>query len=510
MKKLFFRRNKGMTLIEIVLSMAIFGLLAVIFITIFTTSTIWIFKAGDKAEAYSDAQSELESNMARNESFESPDLIVTFGSDDYNIQGGKVESNQNVGKSSSNIETFIPLVPTISLNPKVKSEGYSNNQIIITGYNTHFQSSNTVVEIFDKEGNTKIGSTIVPTINNETEAVIDIPNNLLNNDYIIRTKTTITDEPDEYSRGKLVIEPPKYIAVGINKMYISPNGTNWTDRSTLPYLPTFSDANSISWNGKNFVVVGNNGLILTSLYKPNDNQYWFKNHITNENLNDVTWSVHYKKFYAVGEEGGLFSSTNGINWSKIDSFTYTDPDDEDNELPYSIKSITSSTLNIGTDLIVATGSNGLILYSNDGSNFTLDNLGMDNNFFSIAYGSSSTYEYFIVVGENGIYSRSADGINWSVPNSINSANLNGIFHSKVNEEFIAVGNTGLVMKTDNGGSNWSSQTLETNNLHDIYIEQNDHYIVGDDRVMYNSSDGLTWTQIYSENSGDHLTSIIGR
>jgi len=511
MKKLFSNKNEGMTLIEIVLSMAIFGLLAVIFITIFTTSTVWIYKAGDKAEAYSDAQSELESNMARNESYENPDLVVTFGSDNYNIQGGKVESNQNVGKSSSNIETFIPLVPTISLNPKVKSEGYSNNQILITGYNTHFQSSNTLVEIFDKEGNTKIGSTLVPTINSEIEAIINIPNNLLNNDYIIRTKTTIADEPDEYSRGKLIIETPKYITSGDNNIYISPDGINWTDRSTLPYLPSFSNLNAISNNGQNYVIVGDNGLVLASRYKPNNNQYWDKTNIFSAgNLNDITWSAHYNKFFSVGEEGGLFSSTDGISWSKIGTFTYTDPDDSSNELPYSIKSITSSTLNDGSDLIVATGSNGLILFSNDGNNFSLHDLGIDNNFYSIAYGSGGTFEYFIIVGENGLFSRSENGVNWSVPTSINSSNLNNIFHNKANGEFIAVGNTGLVMKTSDGGTNWSSQTLGTKNLADIYIEQNNYFIVGDDRIMYNSSDGTTWTQTYSENSGDNLTSIFGR
>src|SRR5690554_1530308 len=147
--------RKGMTLIEVVLAMAIFGIIAVSFITMFSSSLLWIYRAGDRGEAYSMAQSDVERRIITGDSYETDNLTIVFGGDDTNtisIRGGIVESIQSIHDQSSSIETFIPYVPTISLDREFIFEGEVNSLIVANGKYTQFDKGNSKIEILNNAG----------------------------------------------------------------------------------------------------------------------------------------------------------------------------------------------------------------------------------------------------------------------------------------------------------------------------------------------------------------------
>jgi prepilin-type N-terminal cleavage/methylation domain-containing protein len=83
-------KRKGMTLMEVIIAMAIFGMIAVVFITMFSTSLIWTFRAGDRGKAYTQAIGKLENDMSlAGENPDYLDLNFTDGSEsvDVSIKG---------------------------------------------------------------------------------------------------------------------------------------------------------------------------------------------------------------------------------------------------------------------------------------------------------------------------------------------------------------------------------------------------------------------------------------
>ena len=56
-------KRKGMTLMEVIIALAIFGMIAVVFITMFSTSLIWTFRAGDRGKGYTEAICKFEIDL---------------------------------------------------------------------------------------------------------------------------------------------------------------------------------------------------------------------------------------------------------------------------------------------------------------------------------------------------------------------------------------------------------------------------------------------------------------
>jgi prepilin-type N-terminal cleavage/methylation domain-containing protein len=271
-------KRKGMTLMEVIIAMAIFGMIAVVFITMFSTSLIWTFRAGDRGKAYTQAIGKLENDMSlAGENPDYLDLNFTDGSEsvDVSIKGRFIESTDTVKQVSSEIDTFLPQMPRITINPTFRQEGDINAAVTVNGFDTHFNDSSTV-RLYDSSGINPVSGDITPTVKSLTELEFDLPLNLLNNEYIVVVTTKITGEPDEVARTKYIVEQPKFMILGETDVYVSADGMNWLKRSNSsgwinpdPTDAIFSsyagtNALSVSSDGKTYIISQNNNLLVSN------------------------------------------------------------------------------------------------------------------------------------------------------------------------------------------------------------------------------------------------------
>jgi photosystem II stability/assembly factor-like uncharacterized protein len=180
---------------------------------------------------------------------------------------------------------------------------------------------------------------------------------------------------------------------------------------------------------------------------------------------------------------GLYKSTNGgVNWvQQISATVFADllfPD---------------VTTGIGL-----TTSNTLRRTTNGGTNFTTINYTSDNGIHGevISLGNSSTY--FILGLDNAIdtsyvFKSTNAGVNWT-----QAANLPGSYFAMtfVNASTgIICGDNGIMKRTTNGGTNWTTITAgTTNDLQAIkFVTSTKVYAVGSAGTILKSTDaGATW------------------
>jgi|GEM_PF-2470275 hypothetical protein len=232
----------------------------------------------------------------------------------------------------------------------------------------------------------------------------------------------------------------QFITIGNDGIILtSLDGINWTQRIS----GTVNTLYDITWSGSQFVVVGDNGTILTSP----DGIIWTQrvSGLTYSPLYDITWSG--TQFVAVGAEsfdrGNLIlTSPDGITWSRILSGLTDIP----------LRGITWS----GTQF-VAVGfddntASGTVVTSPDGMNW------IQRTIESPYYGLNDiiwTGSQYLVVGPLGRVFTSLDGTNWDTRLSVN---INTVINSVTwsGNYFVAVGETGIFTSTD--GISWTQQT----------------------------------------------------
>lgn len=493
------RHNSGMSLIEVIISLAILGIVFVSVLTVFSTSFIWVNSAGNKGKAYNKTQIDIESRIGTGEAIYSEDLRIVINGKSYNIRGGLLESTQYEGKTSSEIDMFLPYVPTIRINPMVQFEGAISTTVNITGYNTHFNSS-TIVELYDSTGVNKLYTT-VPIVKNNEQASFSIPLNLLNSDYIIRVKTALPSSDNEVVRAKYTVEQPKFVAVG-NKLYVSADGINWTDRAAIGSLPAFSELNAIINKGDRYIAVGDNGTILLS----NEKAPWSSVKVSSENLMGVVWSSQLDKYYAVGANGNIYSSSNALTWKKTTTSITTSLND--------IVSVPFSYYNP----LIAVGNNGVILNSFYGywikvfheyGYTNLNAVASDNGKVDPIYGVIDPV--VVAVGDNGTVLYSKNGWDWRKADILPKSNINDITYNNELSLFIAVGDNGLILTSSNG-INWqnvSKSEHKNYNFQGVFSDFNEVIVVGEKGIiLYSDNGGNTW-EVY-QLSTDELVSVAGK
>lgn len=490
--------RKGLTLIELIVAMAVFGIIAVALIPVFTSSLIWIHGAGNKGEAYSIAQDDIEGRIATGDSYYTDDISLKFAGKDYSIRGGLVETTQVVNGKNSNLKTFVPLLPTIIIKPIVRFEGDPETTVEINGIHTHFNAS-TYVELFNAAGTTKIGSTINAIVTDETKAEFDIHPNLLNNDYIVKVTTVIAGKPNEVSRAKYRVEQPRFMAVGDNGIYLSANGTNWLDRYSFPNITAYMYMKGIANNGERYVIVGDKGNTLIS----NENSPWVHKPISGgEDITAVAWSSIFNRFYSVGLNGGIYSLDSGLKWTGMTSGTTNQ-----------LRGITSTTFTNSTDMdIVNVVGENTILYSEDGLGWSPANITFlptdlpDSYIFnSVATGN----DLIIAVGDDGYIGKTFNGKDWTVEEKLPHDNINDIVYNRDIDEFIAVGKGSLILRSSDGIT-WTNITSAiTDDFTGVFTQGKELVVVGaNGYILY--SDDINSMGFTVSNVADKLNSVSGK
>lgn len=505
MKEKRIGNQNGFTLIEVILSMAILGIILVAFLNMFSFSMIGLFRARDKSIALNEVQGSVESQLATEDAFHSDEIILTFDDEEITITGGYIETEKSSGLSSSEITGFIPFIPTIETFPKTIIEGTpSGYEITVEGNDTSF-SEDTKVEILDRELTQILYEPSFEYIS-LTSGSFDITSDLFNEngDYIIRTTTVLPDGKKEISRSKLTVLMPKLIAVTDNNIYVSHDGSSWINRKNDTYpIPLFDQLEQVIYVKGEYVAVGGSTLLKSSDFSP-----WSKISMTGASgVSGVTFSNGY--YYISTENGSILQSANGTIWTNIFSdskYSFVDIHSTGDSKVFAV-----GKDDIGRGIVLLKDSTGFSHMLSESEDIAFNSITSHSIYDEI---SNSWSHIFAVAGTGGYIYTSADGISWEQKYSNEEITLNDIYYADLNSEYagpkwIAVGENGVLLESVDSET-WSRRQIGDENLNSVYVSGKRVFIAGDNGTIIksdeNNLDYFTINKIGTEN----FQSIVGR
>ena len=107
--------EKGFTLVEVVVSIALVGILAITFIPILSAQYINIYKSGDKSKATYDAMEKVEERVSDPEVYKEQtgdvanDDIITFGDKEIDIRIKDVEEEGKHKEEKTKLKVGVPV-----------------------------------------------------------------------------------------------------------------------------------------------------------------------------------------------------------------------------------------------------------------------------------------------------------------------------------------------------------------------------------------------------------------
>ena len=180
-------------------------------------------------------------------------------------------------------------------------------------------------------------------------------------------------------------------------------------------------------------------------------------------------------FVAVGDSGVILKSSNqGLNWYQLSSPTLKNL--------YAVSSVFSNYI-VGQDGILLNGIGS-------GTIWSVGTSGVTNNLYGVPlFGSRD-----IAVGESGLILRSTNiGANWFTQNSFTQRTIRSTEYSVNNTSRIyCAGDSGLIMKTTDYGNHWGFQNSGTDkDLYSVffYLDDNTGYAVGNNGTILKTTDG---------------------
>lgn len=219
-----------------------------------------------------------------------------------------------------------------------------------------------------------------------------------------------------------------FIAVGVNGKTIrsTNNGVSWSPGATAYHMATAYNLHGITYGNGYFVAVGNNGTI----FKSTDGISWESRQPTLDDLYGITHDGNIT-FATTGESGTIFTSQNLDTWTPQTSGTT-------NHL---------MGVDYGNMLFTTVGVEGTILTSLNGVNWDTEDPGITDWLYGVAYGNG----YFVAVGqfngESGTILVSPDGANWTLIDSGTPYDLEGVTYGS--SSFAAVGGYGTILLDSN-------------------------------------------------------------
>ncbi len=255
--------------------------------------------------------------------------------------------------------------------------------------------------------------------------------------------------------------------------------------------------------------------------------------IAADGVQDITWLDKLNKFVAVGKQGTIYTSSDGINWRKIhkclpgakanviwanklnkfvvmDSMNiYISSDGNSwtsNLVPTWLMDIAWSD-NLGKFVAVgsSTGLDGMLFTSSDGTHWSQIMDQYPHLLRNVVWLDDPGK--FVVTGDGNTTLTSSDGITWKNIESKSAMstgfdNTAKILWSDKLKKFVAVGNVGVrdIILTSIDGSNWIPPTSGINESANAitWSDKLGIFVVVGDNGIYTSPDGDTWTQVYTK------------
>jgi hypothetical protein len=183
-------------------------------------------------------------------------------------------------------------------------------------------------------------------------------------------------------------------------------------------------------------------------------------------------------YAAVGDDGALYTSPDGVTWTIKDSNT--------------IRNL-GGVASDGSQF-VAVGERGTILFSPDGGEWTVEP-GHWASLSDVAWNGT----YFVAVGLGGIILTSPDGKTWTEQTSNFPSNNGKLSRIKwLNSQFVTVGvnyadGSGVIL-TSPDGTDWTSQSCAINReIEDLAWDGSKFLATAGSDNICTSSDGAAWT-----------------
>jgi hypothetical protein len=281
-----------------------------------------------------------------------------------------------------------------------------------------------------------------------------------------------------YADGKLILVAD----AGTHKTASSTDGLSWQKNSA----PNFSNAVCYSETLDLFVAVGNS----TCQTSP-DGITWTSRTIPPGTYKDVSWHEASGKFLAIDNTGLIQKSTDGINWTTINSFVAQTPS-EDNQW-----NCVCYAPSLGMFAAVSQNGTNRVMTSYDGETWTARTAAAANQWHSICW--SEDLSIFVAVALDGAPTRamtSTDGITWTSRTTPDGA-WRSVCWSPDLSLFVAVSDSNVYVMTSPDGITWTQRTASAYQWYSVTWSPAQSLFCavaynGTNRAM-TSPDGITWT-----------------
>lgn len=191
-------------------------------------------------------------------------------------------------------------------------------------------------------------------------------------------------------------------------------------------------------------------------------------------------------FVAVGTNGALFSSTNGVNWIPPTTINWT-------TTPATLPDFNAASYYGGTYVTVGTG--GVLLTSADAITWTQQTgVSPGNDLYSVASNGAGGY---VATGANGTIINSSNAKNWTAATSSGTTTSALYAVTYANGMYVAAGASGTLLASTDGNI-WNppasiSSSISSINLRGIAYGAGIFVALGDNGTLVTSADGTNWT-----------------
>ena len=299
--------------------------------------------------------------------------------------------------------------------------------------------------------------------------------------------------PTEVDTTSILWNGTAYIATSNTPTYsdiiFSTTGTTWSFNNISSQQLALTD---ILYSGTKYVISSQN--TATPILISDDGIVWTTTGLTagtvsigNTSLNSVAYLNG--TYVAVGDN--IVTSSDALTW--VERYRYT------NLVLNGVSAISIPNFNgfiavgYGPDYsVIPTITKSVVLRSLDGITWTDSTPTGSMETFNAVTSSTTS---IVILGENGTIFTSINASNW-VDVSTGTDLLIDATYSNSLSLFVAVGNTGVILTSNDDGATWSTSTSGTTENLNSVIWNNDlseFIVTGDNNVILHSNDGTTWT-----------------